>query len=622
MTSICRSEVKPSVDYKQLYELERNQNIELKEQNTMISKENHVLRLRDIPMSNYGHEWMMNLQYKVKYLSERVASFESCEIYVNMKADHKSAREADFREIKKLKEEIATLNVQLVTMRENWWQVFDDMQKAHEKELDRKNSAIKILNEKLLETYKQLYAEKDKTRDLRKELYEVKTELEEEKGKNQKLQSQFNRDHKNSSLPSSANPFRKNTITNNREKSDKAPGAQPGHEWHGRRWYDEPTNEIKIPAPLKLLNNPMYELTGNLVRKQRVGLRVEVIIDEFSTLEFRNIITGQIEHADFPENMNDEVTYDGSVKAFAFLLKDYFNVAIDKVADFMFDITGGKLKLSHGLICALSKQFSDKTEDDRNKILADILLAPALNVDFTSARVNGKRRNVLVCSDGLNVLYYARMNKGHKGIFGTAIAEYLGTLIHDHDLTFYKYGSFHQECLDHILRYLKDSMENETHLKWSGQMRELIREIIHWRKHLDPEDRRNPNEIEPEKVAEFEKRYDEILERARLEYEYEPPSDYYKKGFNLYKRMGEYKSNHLLFLYDKRVPHTNSLAERLLRIYRRKERQAMTFRSFEGLEYLCNSLSMIASLREQGKNLYQGVSEIFNRTKSANGKIA
>jgi hypothetical protein len=274
------------------------------------------------------------------------------------------------------------------------------------------------------------------------------------------------------------------------------------------------------------------------------------------------------------------------------------------------------------MICGLSEQFSKKTEADRNKILADMLLAPVVNVDFTGAKVNGKQRNVLVCSDGLNVLYYARLNKGHKGIFGSVIEEYLGTLVHDHDLTFYKYGSKHQECLDHILRYLKDSMENETHLKWSEQMRQLLRAMIHFRKHLDPEDSRNPNEIDEGQVAYFEKRYDEILDIARIEYDYEPPSDYYKKGFNLYSRMVKYKSNHLLFLYDKRVPHTNSLAERLLRIYKRKERQVMTFRSFKGLEYLCDSLSIIASLREQEVNLYQGVTGIFNRVKNKTEKVA
>jgi hypothetical protein len=305
----------------------------------------------------------------------------------------------------------------------------------------------------------------------------------------------------------------------------------------------------------------------------------------------------------------------------ALLLNNYYNVAIDKTRDFISDITNGELRLSHGMICNLSRQFSLATEGDRKRMFGDLRKSDVMNVDFTGARVNGKKRSVLVCSDGSSVLYFAKMNKGHKGVEGTPIETYLGTLVHDHDLTFYKYGSNHQECLDHILRYLKDSMENEPNLKWSRSMRELIREIIHFRKHLTLEDGESPDQAKPEEVADFVRRYDELLEMAREEYEYEPPSDYYKKGFNLYLRMKAFKANHLLFLYDGKVPHTNSLSERLLRIYKRKEHQAMTFRSFESLGYLCDGLSVIASLRERGKNLYNQVAAIFDRKSPATNEI-
>lgn len=59
-------------------------------------------------------------------------------------------------------------------------------------------------------------------------------------------------------------------------------------------------------------------------------------------------------------------------------------------------------------------------------------------------------------------------------------------------------------CLDHILRTLKNSMENEPSLKWNSQMRELIQAMIHFRKHLDPDDDRDPDKIDPVRVAEFE----------------------------------------------------------------------------------------------------------------------
>jgi len=52
---------------------------------------------------------------------------------------------------------------------------------------------------------------------------------------------------------------------------------------------------------------------------------------------------------------------------------------------------------------------------------------------------------------------------------------------------------------------------------------------------------------------------------------------------------------------------------KLLRQYKRKQAQAMAFRSFNGLKYLCESLGVIDSLRQQGGNLFKNVASIFDR---------
>ena len=123
-----------------------------------------------------------------------------------------------------------------------------------------------------------------------------------------------------------------------------------------------------------------------------------------------------------------------------------------------------------------------------------------------------------------------------------------------------------------------------------------------------------PQEAEPdtEKVSGFEERYRAILQKAKEEYEYVPASEYYKDGYNLYLRMEEYMSNHLLFLHDHRVPTTNNESERLLRQYKRKQQQAVTFRGFESIEYLCQCMSMLIQIRQnEGTNLFCRVSQIF-----------
>jgi hypothetical protein len=551
-----------------------------------------------------------SLQYKVKNLTDRVRSFESGEKYTAMEAKFKTLLSGRDSEIRRLNTELSASTRQLVTMRHKWQEVFDDLENEHKKELAKKDREIEIWKERALEVERQRDEYRTELREKSKELYKVKTELLDEQGKNLKLKAQINRDYENSSIPSSQRPNHKK-IANNREKTGKKPGGQPGHIGHVRKRH-EPTNRIEIPAPDKYMNSPDFKPTGKIITKQLIGICVNVTVNEYATPEFRNVRTGQRVHADFPDGVVNDVNYDGSVKAFAFLLNNHCNVSIGKVSDFLSQLTGGQLTVSAGMINGLSQEFSLKTELEQKKAFADMLLAPVINTDFTSARVNGRNVNVIVCATPSSVLYFAREHKGHKGIEGTPVEDSQNILIHDHDRTFYNYGGLHQECLDHVSRYLKDSMDNEPNLLWNTQMHALIREMIHFRNTLNEDDNRNPDQIDPDKVRGFEIKYDEILVLAKNEYEYEPPNKYFIEGFNLYKRLLEYRDSHLLFLHDRKVQPTNNLSERLLRVFKRKQKQMMTFRSDGSLDYLCRSLGTIASLRSQGDNLYDSISSVFD----------
>ena len=231
-----------------------------------------------------------------------------------------------------------------------------------------------------------------------------------------------------------------------------------------------------------------------------------------------------------------------------------------------------------------------------------------MHIDCTNARVNWESAHVFVNAtpDG-KVYYSASTKKGHTGVEGTPAENYQGILVHDHELTFYNYGSDHQECLAHVLRYLKDSIDNEPERTWNKEMRSLVQEMIHFRKGFQP-----PQEPDLKKVSEFEKRYQKILETARKEYRDIPANDYYRDGYNLFLRMEKYMQNDLLFLHNSRVPATNNEAERLLRNYKRKQAQAVTFRSFESIDYLCQCMSMLVLMRlEESANIFDRVSKIF-----------
>lgn len=549
-------------------------------------------------------EFITGLQYKVKHLQHEVDVFKSGDKYIKMNSNFQAMLAEKTRELKRLRNEIADSRSQTVTVRNKWMQVFEDLQAEHAKAIHNKDGINKVLEERALKAERRVDELKDKNLALKRERYAIQTEVEEEKAKNQKLLSQIKKTHENSSIPSSMKPNHK-PITNNREKSGKAPGGQLGHKGHGRK-KQKSTKVIDIPAPREYADNPDYEPTGKIIKRQRVGVKVLPYTEEYATQEFRNIKTGKLVYADFPAGVENDVNYDGSVKAFAFLLNNHCNVSMDKTREFLSEVTNGALQISKGMVCGLSREFSQKSKAEQAEAFSNLVVAPVLHVDFTTAKVNGKNVNVAICATPQNAAYFAREHKGHKGIKDTPAELNPNTLVHDHDKTFYSYGHLHQECLVHILRYLLDSIQNEKNLTWSMLMRDLLREMIHYRNSLDTEE-----DLDPVKVAGFEERFGQILDIADHEYDYEPPNKYYKDGFNLKKRLREFKEAHILFLHDKNIPTDNNLAERLLRIFKRKQRQVMSFRSFSTLDYLCQSLTMLAQLRSRKVNIYKNVAEIF-----------
>ena len=431
--------------------------------------------------------------------------------------------------------------------------------------------------------------------------------MEDEQGKNLKLRAQINRDHENSSIPSSK-AARQKKITNSREKTGRRPGGQPGHKGHCRK-KQEPTHPaILLPPPEEVFEDSGFKKTAKTIIKQMISIRMVLDVTEYHADVYYNAQTGERVHAAFPDGIVDDVNYDGCIRAFLFLLNNDCCTSIDKSRRFLSDLTDGKLNISKGMISKLTREFALKTVSERRSAYADMLLSPVMHTDCTNAKVNGKNCYVYICAlpDG-KALYFAREKKGHEGVKGTVTEDYQGILVHDHESTFYNYGTNHQECLSHVLRYLKDSIDNEPDRTWNKTMHSLVQEMVHFRNEIQISQK-----SDPEAVPRFEERYLEILETARNEYENIPPSDYYKDGYNLFLRMEKYMQNHLLFLYDPRVPATNNEAERLLRNYKRKQAQAVTFRSFESIDYLCQCMSMLVLMRlEESANIFDRVSRIF-----------
>lgn len=557
-------------------------------------------------MSNYYYHLSTSLQYENKHLRDRIKSFESGEEISRIRRDHAKEISKKDREIKSLKKELAETRAQLKSNRMHWMEVNEDVLAEAEKMVDLANRRLQEMEIKWHEMARQRDAALDERTAMKKELYAVKSELLEAQDKITGLRAVVKKDSSNSSKPSSTDPNHKK-ISNSREKTGRSPGGQIGHKHHGRHRYD-PDKVIQIPPKDEYLDDSKYTLTGKTIRKQLVSLRIYLEVTEYETPEFRSKATGQRVHAPFPGGLKDDVTYDGSVKAAAFLLNNECNVSIEKTRRIFSEFTEGKLNLSAGLINNLKKQFSERTEMERKEVFKDLLSSPTMFTDFTFGRCNGKTSTILICANDDVCLYSIKPKKGDEGVKGSPLELYDGTVISDHEAALKKCGSRHQECLSHVRRYAQGSIDNEPDKTWGKLLQKWITEAIDYRDRTI----RDSGEYDQNEVEHLLKRYDEIIDLGVKEYEEVPPNRYYKDGFNLIKRMKEDKEDYILFLRDIAVEPTNNRSERLARQYKRKNHQVMTFRSDTGNEYYCDSLTYFQNVKSTGGNLYESVISVFD----------
>lgn len=88
-------------------------------------------------------------------------------------------------------------------------------------------------------------------------------------------------------------------------------------------------------------------------------------------------------HALFPEGIVNEVNFDASVYALAFLLNNHYNVSIAKTKGFLYEASGGVFNISTGCINQLVKKFAKKTKKQQEAIFDQLVKAPVLYTDFT-----------------------------------------------------------------------------------------------------------------------------------------------------------------------------------------------------------------------------------------------
>lgn len=545
-------------------------------------------------------------QLKIRGLQAEIERLKTGRALRELEAEKSALRRKLQARIRDLRSQLASRERENKRMIGAWFETWQTVKGEFEAEKEKLLGELDDMHERALKAERKADGLLGQLAQARHGIKELTGRIEELQGQNAKLASQVKRDFENSSIPSSAQGPARKRVHNCRQDTRRTVGAQVGHPHHPRP-KPSPTRRVRLPDPESFSADPDLYRTDEVVSRIVVSAKVAVEVTEYSARVWRRRSNGARLHAPFPEGVRDEVSYDSSVKALAFGLIQGCCVSLGKTKAFLREASSGALNPSVGMLCGLSREFSQKSDLEKAEAMRALMSSPVMGADFTGANVAGEARQVLLLASPAASMLLARPGKGHAGIEATPLEGYCGCVTHDHDKTFYSYGTSHQECMQHNVRYLVGSVQDEPHLTWNKEMLSLVREMLHARN--------LKGSVGPEQAREFSRRWDEVLDLAEREYGQHPPSKYCRDGYNLFRRLGAYKESELRFLYDPRVPPDNSRCERLARKFKRKQHQATAFRSFEGLSYACEAIGAIENMRCAGKDVFEETAAIFARPK-------
>lgn len=419
---------------------------------------------------------------------------------------------------------------------------------------------------------------------------------------NERMKRILNNDSSNSSIPSSKDQTGKApNMFNGRKPTKKKPGAQPGHKGNGlsKAEVEQKIREGIYEHRVEQIGNPSREY----ITRYRLDLEVKPVATEIRI------------HADekgkfqVPDELKADVSYGGTVKAITAFLYSEGVVANDRICTFLNSLSGDRFCLSTGSVYGFCRKFAQSCSKACTAIEQELLNSYKICTDATPVKTDGKQTHIRNFSTEGGVLYCSSEKKDLETLGRFKILkEFTGAFIHDHETALYHFGTRHGECNVHLQRYLLKNTE-ESGNTWSHNLSCFLEGMNQTRKRRDL---LGESGFAPEQLERYRLRYEELLSAGEEENSRTKGRIAQREEKALLKRLKKYKENHLLFLADFRIPYSNNMSEKDLRICKNRQKMAGGFRTASGRQMYCEIMSFIETVKRRGLNIFQSIIALMN----------
>lgn len=430
------------------------------------------------------------------------------------------------------------------------------------------------------------------------------------------FENQLGKNSRNSSKPPSGDGFGKRTRSL-RQKGERPSGGQTDHPGTTLEWSDEVDWVVEHGVEqcqscgTSLVDEPVERIVARQVHDLPVlGLEVS---EHQAQVKYCPVCSLE-NQGQFPPEVNHPVQYGCVLKGVMVYLMEGQLLPSGRTSEVLSEVFGAVV--SEGTLYNARAQCFEALEPVASAIATHLQQADVEHFDETGMRVNGKLWWLHVaCTDGLTY-YFVHPKRGKQAIDEMNILpQFEGKAVHDSWVGYGNYeGCTHYLCNAHHLRELTFIFERYEQ-PWAFQMLLLLGTIKH---HVDEAKASQQSALTPERVLEFEQRYQAVIEQGlaanppptlplvkpRGRIKQSPPR-------NLLLRLLQHQTAVLGFMHDFSVPFDNNQAERDLRMMKLKQKISGCFRSVDGANMFCRIRGYLSTLRKQGIPVLDALVDLF-----------
>jgi len=433
---------------------------------------------------------------------------------------------------------------------------------------------------------------------------------------NAKLNGRLKKNSQNSSKPPSSDGLAKPRTKSLRQLTGRKPGGQPGHKGSTLRQVETPDHVIEIPlADCPGCGNAIERNTITGHERRQV---FDIQIPRIEVTEYRAETgccprCGNALTAAFPDAVCAPVQYGNRIHAWLVYLQNAQFLPVERAAELTENLFGSRLGAAS--LIEASRRCYQILEPFENAAISILRNVPVLHADESGARVNKTLYWLHTASTDHATLYGVHPKRGQKAMDDFGILPHFNNrLIHDCMKSYFAYHCDHGLCNAHILRELTFFFEQENHV-WAGMMKRCLLDM----KDFVEENRGRPGAISKRSIKPWIARYRSILDRG---FQDNPlpvmPAGRGKRRpklppvKNLLLRLRDHEDSVLAFLHDPRVPFTNNLAERDIRMIKVRLKVSGCFRTLEGAQIFARIRSYLSTARKNGINGFQALIDAFD----------